>query len=181
MKIKNLIFAFIGAIVINGCEVLAIPTLVTKDVSLGVILVNDLEDKDKFAQNLFLDLSSLVSQDELDGIKEIYLTEVTFTLINYENSITKDKVLKGNSAVLIVRSLVNSTGDVNNNILGLGGPITVDIPKKANVDKVQNVKDLIRDGKVAFGIFLKTDSPSETFNDNSFAFSVSIKTEVLLE
>lgn len=191
-KIKNLFVLALGMLVINGCNVLAIPTFVSKDVSLGVILINNLQDKTEYSQDITLDLSSLVSQDQLNAIKEIKLTEATFTLnTDYENSQTGSKSLKG--ALSFYKFQPSGSYFTAKPFLAVDGInnefFQPNVPKKGITssgllfEDLGNAKDLIVDGKIKLHVFLRAGSFSnpENFNDNSFSFRVSIKTEVLLE
>lgn len=200
-KIKLILLLSI-AVLMSGCGVNVIPTLVSKDVSFGFVSVAGLENKYAYAGIQTIDLTSLVKQEELDQINSVTIEEFALTLnSNYENSVTKSKQLE---RIFIAFYIVNpnasddqALSDIATNSLGGSAltqgyanlivrtgsseMLTPDVTKTLFVSSDNNIKikDYIKDGKLRIGTLLF--NLNDDFHDDFFTFIASAKTTVQLE
>ena len=187
---KRIVLFAATLLLVLGCNINAIPTYVSKDVSFGVLTVNNLQDKSRYVQELVIDLSKFISDDEFNAIETAKLKSIILTLNgDYKNSVTNSKDIEQGAITLIklkegVPLLVNSSGTILNYSIddvfsfsqtGLKNGVA----KKFLIMKNFNIKDIIKNKKVRIGIILFTQNNSN-FNDNSFSFTGKVETEVLV-
>ena len=190
---KKIVLFTATLLLVLGCNINAIPTYVSKDISLGVITVNGLQDVDLYAQNVTIDLSKLISDEQFEAIETAKLKSITLTLNNdYENSVTNSRDFESASIGLYeleegqVIVVVPSVGGVTNVVRAIAytsftNPMAMKsgVPFELEIEPSDgNIIDLIKNKKVTIGIAIKSSS---NFNDNAFSFSAKVETEILVE
>lgn len=184
----------ITAVLINGCNVLTIPTLVSKDISMEVILVNNLQDKNAYFQEITVDLSNFISDDQFNAIDNIEFKTFKLTLTNFKNTVTNNEDLEATVAFYKLKECIpftqESTGPGEaygavSNLLLINDQWIFENGKESNflVVNGDDLKDLINDKKIKVGIviairgesvafdgFHNPNRRAPKFNDNSFSF-----------
>ena len=186
---KIMLFAATLLLVL-GCNINAIPTYVSKDVSLGLITVNNLQNTGNYVQELTIDLSNLISDDQFDAIETAKFKSASFTLNNdYKNTVTSSENLS--SGVIIIYELKEGIPFTLDNVLAnkfesilFVRSFIKGVPSSSIIGEGYDIKNLIKDKKIKVGIYISSTNlfpSSENFNDDAFSFTGKIETEVLVE
>tara|TARA_R110001592_G_scaffold13718_2_gene62646 strand:+ start:27 stop:563 length:537 start_codon:yes stop_codon:yes gene_type:complete len=171
-----------------GCGIAAIPLVVNKDVSLGIITVNGLQNEEIYFQEVNLDLTELLDDDQFAAVESAVLKSVVVTLnADYLNTVNQKEDLFGFFGFYIIKDgvpfdLANFRNHTEVAITQIGNIFVKQTPNKLPfINGNVNIKDVIRDKKVKVGIVLgagNSYTQTEKLNDASFSFSVKVETEV---
>ncbi|GGG90234.1 hypothetical protein GCM10011416_03520 [Polaribacter pacificus] len=191
INLKKGILLFTIVSMLIGCGITAIPLVVNKDVSLGVITVNGLQNEYIYFQVVDLDLTDFLDEDELNDVESAVFKAVEVTLsADYKNIVTQSEDLEGYLGFYVITEGVPF--DIDNfrkhtevAVSQSGNVFVKQTPNKLPfLDGSFNIKDAIKDKKVKVGIALGGGNnyfSTEKLNDNSFSFSVKVETEVEVE
>jgi len=185
---KKGILLFTVVSMLFGCNINLIPTVVNKDVSLGLFTIANQENKDAFWEPVTLDLSSFLDDDELDDIESAVIKKFTVKLnSDYENTATLSKDLEGSLRFYIVKEgIAFNSGTFHQHDLVAIAPFITLFKNEVELelepsDKSYSIKDVIKDKKVKLGVVVGTDAINTYFNDNFFSFTLKVEAEVQLE
>ena len=187
INLKKGVLLFTVVSMLIGCGITAIPLVVNKDVSLGVINVNGLQNSTSHAEIVNVDFTKLIDDDEFNSIESATLKSMIFTLnADYNNTVTQSENFEGYWAVYLVTEGESFT--VNNRFkhtllsTNLSQTFNKLVPKNMSLINVPELKSLITDKKMKVGLMLWGGSTNNLlpFNDNAFSFGVKAETEVQL-
>ena len=185
INLKKGILLFTIVSMLIGCGITAIPLVVNKDVSLGIININGLQDSPNYFGELDLDLTSFLDEDELNGIESATLKNVILTLADYKNTVTQSEDFIGGLGFFVLKEGVpfDLANYSKHNMLVLSsGVFKKGLPVNFTItDKGFDITSLIKNKKVKIGVAFGAGSnivSNEKFNDAAFSFSAKVETEV---
>lgn len=184
INFKKIITTFLFLSFTLGCNVVAIPTIVTKDISMGVILINNLQDKNAYYQEITVDLSNFISDDQFNDIDNIKFKKLILTLnSDYLNSVTNAKNIDALLGFFKLKEGIPFTQEnfatwnegnnpskyfITDALAFTFNGFTVGKEAIIGIDNSADLKNYIKDKKIKVGFLIATRSNPNASAEDSF-------------